>query len=205
VKKYLIPLLACTALVGGGIALADAPPKPPDGAMHRMSKEDMQRHRTEMCSNMYAFAAGRMAFVEAKLSLSPAQEGAFDKWKGVKLSEAKAHSAKCASMPMPDMAERGSPVEHMAHEEERLKMRLADLQTERPVLAAFYNTLNDTQKHELAMAGHGMRGGMMHGRMGHGPMGHDGMGHGPMGHGPMEHGPMDGGPDGPPPPDAPGE
>jgi hypothetical protein len=199
VKKYLVALLACSALAGGGIALADAP-KAPDGppGMHHMSKEDMQRHRAEMCSDMYAHAVGRLAFVEAKLSLSSAQEGAFDKWKSVKLSEAKEHSVKCASMPMPDMAERHSPLEHMAREEEMLKMRLADLQEERPALTAFYNSLNDTQKRELAMAGHDMRGGMMQG----------GMEHGRMGHGPMGHGPMDGGPDHdgpPPPPEAPGE
>jgi hypothetical protein len=197
VKKYLIALLACSALAGGGIALADAPKAAPDMAgMHHMSKEDLQRHRAEMCSDMYAHAVGRMAFLETKLSLSPAQEGAFDKWKGVRLSEAKEHSAKCASMPIPDMAERRSPLEHIAREEEMLKMRLADLETERPVLAAFYNSLNDTQKHELAMAAHGMHGGMMHG------MGRGRMGHGPMGHG----GPMDAGPDRDgPPPSAPGE
>lgn len=184
-KKFGIPLLAATALAGG-VAFAAAAKH--DG-LGMPGRDDMQRHRTEMCSNLYARAVGGMAFLETKLSLTPEQSGAFNAWKDVKLSEAKAQSAKCSAMAMPDRDHMPSPMEHMAREEERLKARLADLQTERPVLAAFYTSLNDTQKHEFMMAGmrmpggfgHGMHGGGMHaGWFGHchGHMGDPGMGDG---------------------------
>jgi hypothetical protein len=187
-NKLIVPLLAGTILAGG-IAIAatakhDGPGMP--------DRADMQRHHAEMCSNIVAHETGAMAFLETKLALTPAQSGPFNAWKGVKLSEAKAHSAKCSTMAMPDRDHMPSPMVHMAREEEMLKARLADLQAERPVLAAFYNSLNDTQKREFAMAGLRMHGGMgMH----HGWFGH---GHGMMGgdHGPDGHGMHDG--DGPP-------
>jgi len=198
-KKLIIPLLA-TTMLSGGLAFAAT-----NGSGPGMpGKEDRMQHRAEMCSNIVAHETGKLAFLETKLSLSSSQAGAFNAWKSVKLSEAKAHSAKCSTMAMPDRDHPPSPVEGLAREEQMLKQRLADLQTERPALTALYNSLNDTQRKEFAMAGmrmHGEHGGMM----GHGfGRGH----HGPMGHGPGgpgEMGPHDGGPDmndgdGPPPP-----
>lgn len=199
-KTLLISLLAGTAIVAGAaLAFAEAP----GGHMgwHPMSKEDRAAHHAEMCKDMYAHEVGGLAALEAKLSLTSAQEGAFNHWKDVKLGEAKDHSSKCASMTRPDMAGGPpSPLDHMAHEEEMLKTRLADLQAERPVLAAFYNSLNDTQKKEFAMEGRRMHAHMhgMHGMM----MGHGSIDHGPDGDGDHD-GPMDH--DGPPPPRPQGE
>jgi hypothetical protein len=163
-KKLIVPLLAGTILAGGiAIAATAKHDGPPDRA-------DMQRHHAEMCSGIVAHEAGAMAFLETRLALTPAQSGAFNAWKAVKLSEAKGHSAKCSMMAMPDRDHMPSPIDHMALEEEMLKARLADLQTERPVLAAFYSSLNDVQKREFAMAGMRMHGGMgvHHGWFGHG-------------------------------------
>jgi hypothetical protein len=193
-KKYIIPLLACTVLAGG-IAFAAAPKDRP--MHHEFDAADMQKHHAEMCSDIAARETGHMAYLEAKLSLTGAQQSAFENWKSVKLSEARDRGAKCATMKMPDMASgpdamRHSPLEHMDREEDMLKHRLADIQAERPALTALYNSLNDTQKRAFAMeGGHGMHGGFgMHGHGGmhgdHGPMG--GPGEGPDGH------------DGPPPP-----
>jgi hypothetical protein len=41
----------------------------------------------------------------------------------------------------------------MARQEDMLRHRLTDLQTEQPVLAAFYNTLNEAQKTALLHPG----------------------------------------------------
>jgi hypothetical protein len=41
----------------------------------------------------------------------------------------------------------------MAREEDRLKQRLADIETERPALDALYNTLSPEQRMELIRAG----------------------------------------------------
>jgi len=199
-KKYIIPLLACATLAGG-ITFAAAPK---DGPMHHgFDPAEMQKHHAEMCSDMAARETGQMAYLEAKLQLTGAQQSAFDQWKSVKLSEAKDRSAKCASMKMPDMAGgpdamRHSPIEHMDREGDMLKHRLADLEQERPALTALYNSRNDTQKRAFAMEGghHGMHGGFghRHGGMGmmHGHHGDHAMG-GPDG----EPGPDD--QDGPPP------
>src|SRR5690348_16873090 len=117
-KTILISLLAGTAIVAGAaLAFAEAP----DGHMgwHQMSKEDRAVHHAEMCKDLYAHEVGGLAALEAKLSLTSAQEGAFNRWKDVKLGEAKDHSSKCASMTMPDMAGGPpSPLDHMAREEE---------------------------------------------------------------------------------------
>jgi hypothetical protein len=169
-KTLLIPLLAGSALVVGAIAYAEGMPM-----HHMMGKEDMQRHHAEMCSDMLAEETGHMAFLETKLALTPAEQGAFNRWKDLKLSEAKEHSGKCASMRMPQMGARPSPLEHLTYEEDMLKNRLADIQAERPVLAALYNSLSDQQKLAFAEEGHHMHGHGMHRMprmMGHGP--HDG-------------------------------
>jgi hypothetical protein len=201
-KTFVIPLLATTVLAGGIAVAATAQHTGPG----RHNPQDMQQHRAEMCSNIYAGAVGRLAFLETKLSLSSSQTGAFNAWKNVKLSEAKEHSAKCSTMAMPDRDHMPSPLDHMAREEQMLKARLASLQSERPALTTLYNSLNDTQKKEFAMAGMRMHGGgfggMHHGWFGHRDGGRMGA-HGPMGHGPGGPGmmgPQDGGPDGPPPP-----
>src|ERR1700750_2115055 len=102
-KKYIIPLLACTALAGG-LAFAAAP-KDGGPRHHEFNAAEMQKHRVEMCSDMAARETGHMAYLEAKLSLTGAQQSAFNNWKNVKLSEAKDRGAKCASMKMPDFAE----------------------------------------------------------------------------------------------------
>src|SRR6476646_7266864 len=114
-QKFVIPLLACTALAGA-VAFAD-PPKTFDV---KVDGPDMQRHHGEMCADMYAHAVGHMALLAERLSLTPAQKGAFENWKGVKLAQARARSAQCGSMAMPEMAAMGSPIEHMAHEEDML-------------------------------------------------------------------------------------
>jgi hypothetical protein len=171
---------------------------PMDGKMG----EHFKAHMTQMCKDMYAHKVGELAFEEARLALTPAQTGAFAHWKQVSLEIAQRHVGECnariakmearfANRDKKDgkkMHNRGNPVDRMAREEEMLKARLADLQSERPALEALYNALTPDQRRELGHPGmgggrpmHGMMMGMMH-RPGMGPMG---MGPGPMGpHGP---------------------
>lgn len=223
-RKALLPMIACLALCGGATAAlivttAHAQPQPrkpmmvaqaaapaPDGPPHGMgprgmdhpmpSPAEMAAHFKQMCQDHYARQAGALAYTEARLSLTPAEQGLYARWKDVKLGIAKRRADSCASRERPKTARNmPSVVDHMAREQEMLKQRLADLDAERPVLEAFYNALSPDQKREFG------RGAMMEhrrfagGMMEHGMMGRE-MGPG-MEHGMMHHGPMGPPPEGP--------
>jgi hypothetical protein len=166
---------------GGSPEMAPGMDMPHDGMMSGAM-------RTRMCKDMVARQTGELAYMEAKLALTPAQAPLFARWKGVMLDIAQKHQGECAQMPMmhksgarPDM------LEGMAMEEKMLKIRLADLQAERPTLSALYTALTPEQKTELGQAARHKMAGRMHMMMG--MMGH------PMGRGPD-------GPGAPPPPPA---
>jgi hypothetical protein len=157
-----------------------APPPdggPPPGMMER------GRHRGEFCQVMYARKVGELAFLETRLSLTPAQEPLFARWKQVSLDAARQHSQACAGRPARKAGEHRTLLDRLNREEAMLKTRLSDIQAERPALESLFAALTPEQQ---AAFGHGRH---------HGGMGRGGM----MGRGPMGHGPMGRGPDGPPP------
>jgi hypothetical protein len=169
---------------------------------------EMAARLRQMCHDRYARQAGALAYLEAKLSLTPAEQPLFEHWKQVKLDVAKRQGDACAAREKPNTAKLPSLVDRMAQREARLQKRLADMQAERPALESFYNALSPEQKREF---GRGVAGLMMlrehrmfaggPGMMGHGMMGHrmgpGMMERGMMGPGMMMHrGPM--GMDGPP-------
>jgi len=180
--------------------------------------------RGEMCQDMVARTAGRLAELEVRLNLTSAQTGAFTRWRDLRLAAARSRATECAARPMPPApgAARGgrganatppNPVERLTREETRLQHRLADIQAERPALEALYNGLSAAQRQTLARERSGMgrglgpRGGMGGNRMfrrgGPGMMGMRGpqvdpgimAGPGMMGRGPRQ-------PGNPPPPPA---
>lgn len=162
------------------VALAGAPnlgdvtaaPPPDAGApmADRPDMKDMAERRAALCGEIGARAAGRLAYLEARLDLTAAQKPLFERWKDVRLTAAQRIAQKCDSAPKKDMAMRGeprSPVERLAREEEMLKNRLAEIGAERPALAALYGSLTDEQKAKFAPGRMAMMGrGPMHGRMG---------------------------------------
>jgi hypothetical protein len=153
---------------------------------------DRGERRGQFCKDMYAHKVGELAFVEAKLSLSANQAPLFEHWKQASLDIAKAHEVDCSAREPRQRGQHRSVMDRLTMEETMLKRRLADIQTERPTLAALYDSLTPAQKEEF---GHGGMRGRMMGMMGRHPgMGPDRMGPGSMGHGPMG--------DAPPPPPA---
>ncbi|HEU0096199.1 MAG TPA: Spy/CpxP family protein refolding chaperone [Rhizomicrobium sp.] len=164
------------------------PTPPPD--MLRGAPQMRTEHRAQLCKTMYAHKVGEMAFLETKLSLTSAQTPLFARWKEAALDIAKRHESECAA-PM-HRAERASIVDRMAMEEKLLKLRLADIDAERPALAALYGALTPAQKEEFGEGDMHRMAGRMHMMMG--MMGRP---HAPEMGGP-EMGP-DHGPDGPPP------
>ena len=105
VAMVTTPSLGMTAAPGpnGGPppGMMDAPGDMGGGAMHgpmdgKMG-ERMQAHMAQMCKDMVAHKIGELAFLEAKLALTPAQTSAFTRWKQVSLEIAQRHSGECSS------------------------------------------------------------------------------------------------------------
>lgn len=167
-RNVLLPLAACLALCGGAAAVTATtagaqPTRAPQMTTDQMTPgmRDNGRalrfeHRAEMCKTLYARKAGKLAFLEAKLSLSPAQAPLFARWKAVSLDAARRHAAACADRPA--RGERPSITERLARQENRLKQRLADLQAERPALIALADSLTPEQRqafrHDAGRHGH---------------------------------------------------
>jgi len=226
-RKALLPMFVSLALCGGATAAlvmssahaqtaqhkpvmvaalvspamqmaANMPADPPPRAMP--SRAEMAAHFKQMCQDRYAWAAGRLAFLEVKLDLTAAQQPLFQRWRAVRLGIAKHRADDCAARPLPDRkagrkAARPSPVERLTRQEDRLKQRIADIDAERPALEALYNSLSAAQKETLdRMHRHPMLRAVMRHRLfagGPGMMGPHMMGRHPMG-------PMDAPPPAPP-------
>ena len=180
--RIIVPFVASLALCASAAMAQDAPTPPTapaakhmgHGSWH-MNKEGMAKHHAQMCTDLYAHAVGKLAYLETKLALTDNQKPLFERWKKVKLSAVKAHTDECATLTT-SMWD-ASIVERMKTQEKMLKSRLASLQAEMPSLEALAASLSDEQKHVLDRA-RGMFGDRMHGM--HGMMGrmHDGHGHG---------------------------
>src|ERR1700759_4303721 len=82
------------ALVTPGTMLAQNSPATPGGHEMRMPP-DMAAHMKRMCEDRYAREAGRMAYLEARLKLTSAQQPLFARWKDVSLDIAKRRSVDC--------------------------------------------------------------------------------------------------------------
>ena len=180
-----------TALVAPGAMLAQNAPMPSGAREMRMpGPAEMAAHIKQMCEDRYARDVGRMAYLETRLNLSQSQQPLFGRWKTVKLDAAKRRAADCGQRTARPDRKAPGPVERMGREQDMLKKRLADLDAERPVLAALYEALTPQQRETLAPADRGMMAGGM-------------MGPGMMGSGMMQRGPMEMGETPPPPPPAP--
>lgn len=155
---------------------------------------DRRRGRGEMCENLYARKAGEIAFLEAKLQLNAPQQPLFARWKDINLDLAKRHEGDCSARieRMRAGGQRPDMMERLGREEEMLKVRLADIQAERPSLTALYASLTPAQKDDFARAARRGMGERLH------------MARGMMRHGGPEMGHRFGrGPDGAPPPPSP--
>jgi len=155
------------ALVAPGAMLAENTPAPsPDRNMRMPSSAEMAAEFKQMCEDRYAREAGRLAYLEARLNLTQSEQPLFARWKGVKLDVAKKRAADCGQNVSRLDRRAATPVERMSREQDMLKKRLADLDAERPALAALYDALTPKQREAFSgdrrmMAGGGMDRGMM--------------------------------------------
>jgi LTXXQ motif family protein len=146
------------------MAANDTPGAPPPRSLRQPSPQAIAARIAQMCNDGFARQSGQLAYLEASLQLTAAERPLFQHWKDAKLDIAHRQADACAQRPLPQrMAQRGadtntpetaraerpSPADRMAREEDNLKQRLADLEAERPALEAFYNALSPQQKNEL--------------------------------------------------------
>ena len=130
------------ALVGGVLLATGA--QAADGVSGAMKNLDPEAWHKQMCTDRYADSAGRMAYIEAKLSLTDSQRPLFDSWKQTVLGSAKAQENECLAR-RSQMAHHNI-LERQAHMMQRLQHRMADMTAERPSLQALYNALSPEQK-----------------------------------------------------------
>ncbi|MBS0274805.1 MAG: Spy/CpxP family protein refolding chaperone [Proteobacteria bacterium] len=167
-RKILLSACVSGAMFAGGTAshaLAADHPREMAGKM------DMAAWHKRMCTDRYARNVGRVAYIEAKLSLNDTQRPLFDGWKQTVLGSAKSHEDSCLAR-QPHMDGGHNILERQARMRDMLQHRLADLTAEQPSLKALYDSLSPDQKQVFD---HGDRMG--------GPQGHGGWHHGPHGAG----------------------
>jgi hypothetical protein len=174
-RKALIPMLASLALCGAGtlaliasdehaqasphtpvmvpVANTDVmlaqnfPDAPPDqDAQQPAFGPDFQQR----CDDRFANEAGHMAYLEARLQLTDAEQPLFAHWKDIRLDIAKRGAADCKAHAQSASQDRADPVDRMSREEDMLKHRIADLDTERPIFAALYAALTPEQRDILS-------------------------------------------------------
>ena len=148
------------ALVAPGTVLAQNGPAP-SREMRMPNAGDLAANMKRMCDDRYAREVGRLAYTEARLKLTSAQQPLFARWKDVSLDIAKRRSADCGQRVSERDRKEHTIVDRMGREEEMLKRRIADLEAERPALGALYNALSPQQREALSPRGRMMAGGMM--------------------------------------------
>jgi hypothetical protein len=163
--RYGFAAALLAAVLAAPVALADPAPgntapgdTAPDGAAqggaqstvmhhgwHMPGPEDMAKWHAKACNERYALAAGKLAFLEAELSITSAQHGVFARWRDGILSSAKSREETClARAPQPE--HRPNALELADAAQKRLTERLESLRSERPALEALYAALTPDQK-----------------------------------------------------------
>lgn len=143
---------------------------------HADRMAEFSQIQTAFCKDHYAQAAARVAYLEAKLSLTPSQQPLFATWRDAVLQSAQTRANECASESAPHR--HGDLLAREAREESRLEARLAALQAEKPALTSLYQSLSDQQKRAFEHGGHHEHGMWMH----HGDRDGGGDRHGDRGH-----------------------
>jgi hypothetical protein len=176
-------MVAMTATPGLEMAANDTPPGDarPLRGLGRPAPGDIAARIKQMCQDQVARQTGQLAYLETKLNLTAAEQPLFQRWKEARLGIARRHADQCAQRPARQAAQapqgqtsqgqasqrqaartaRPGPADRMAREEDRLKLRLADIEAERPALEAFTNALSPEQKMELMRGEMGGPRGMM--------------------------------------------
>jgi hypothetical protein len=136
--------------------------------------DQMAAWHKQGCEDHYARAAGKLAFLEAKLGITDGERPTFDHWRDIVLHEAQSRKETCLAHQFTP-GEHHTVLERTAMMEKRLEMRLAALKAQEPALDALYQSLSPEQKTEFDHQHQGHHFGFHHGgMMQHGDEGHGG-------------------------------
>lgn len=148
-RKKLLAGAAAILMSGTFAAGALADSKPRDA-----NPEVRAKMMQSFCTDRTAQAAGRLAYLEAKLKPTSAQQAAWKKYSDAVTADAGAREKECLARPArhDGKGERPSIVERQAMMEKGLEARLASLKATTPALQSLYATLSDDQKAVLDRA-----------------------------------------------------
>ena len=166
-RKTLLAGAAALLISGAFAAGAFADTKAGAGPEAREAK--MQ----SFCTDRAAHVSGHLAYLEAKLKPTAAQQAAWKAYADAVTTAAAQHEKDCLARPARHEG-RPSIVERNAMMEKALEAKLASLKATTPALTALYATLSDTQK---AVLDRDHRGGRRHFAEWRGHDRHDGMMH----------------------------
>jgi len=155
-RKIVLPMAAVLTVCGAATALiattahAEQPVRKPMMLAQAGGPRggEMDRERQPSCSDITADKTEEMRWLESRLSLTSAQAPLFARWRQVAMDIARRNQSECTA----HQRNAGRPpslLDGIAEEETMLRARLADLQTERPVLEAFYRSLSPGQRDML--------------------------------------------------------
>jgi hypothetical protein len=152
------------------VLLAQASPQPftrplppPEGRGRGapLNTEQAAARRQARCEDRADRLAGQLAYLEARLDLTGAQQSAFARWRDVRMAAAQRQARTCAERPVAQArGAAANPVERMARQEDMLRQRLSNITAERPALEALYNSLTPEQREKFRPAAGMGRGGM---------------------------------------------
>jgi len=111
------------------------------GTMHRM----IQLPPRQRCEERLARRAGRVAYMAAKLNLTPEQRPLWDKLQSTMQAAADKQRQLCAALPAAEGGQ-GTILDRASRREQFLSARLQGLQQARPALEQLYQALTPEQK-----------------------------------------------------------
>ncbi|MGV8997934.1 MAG: Spy/CpxP family protein refolding chaperone [Parvibaculaceae bacterium] len=135
-------VILSAALGASSFALADKAASGDHGDRH-----------ANMCADRSAREIGHLAFLEAKLKPTAAQDAAWKSYKGIMTSQATASEKSCtdrvAAWKSNEKGKRPTIVERQAMMTKGLEAKVEDMKASQPALTKLYASLNDEQKQVL--------------------------------------------------------
>jgi hypothetical protein len=179
-RKALVPMLASLVVCGAATAClfatnagAEASPRKPvmmalvapgetfaetatPAVVHGLrgqTRAQIAASMKRLCEDRYAREVGHLAYLETRLNLTQGERPLFARWRDIRLGIAKRRAADCGNEALRRDSGPLTPVDTMGREQDFLKKRLADLDAERPALAALYKALTPSQREILVPRG----------------------------------------------------
>ena len=144
------------------LAQATPPAAPPPAAGGQERRERAAVNPKAMCLDLIARRAGNRTYIKTRLELKPEQMTAWNAFAKASDDADVKDTARCNALPT-EMKERPNYVDRLTMEENFMKARVERIESVKPSLLAFYNTLSPEQKTVLdrprpmgGMGGHGM-------------------------------------------------